>query len=168
MGLQVGPVALSELAQVKLRESDILEIAATSGMVPTEALLRSTVVSDWWAAISDPEDGIVAVFGVAPSRIPGSSLPAGCPWLLATDAFYKHKHAMCRIARKSIADMHQQYPILFQFVDARHKAALEWVLWLGFDVVNTLTKGRNGETLVQVVRRAAHVRPQLHGNDEQD
>lgn len=151
MSLQLKTVSLSELRSMKLRDSDVLEIAATSGADPADVLELSVGVSDWWFALVDPEDGLVAVFGVAPSRLGGPLPGVGCPWMLASDAFYKHKHGVCRLARKLIKRMHSTYPILFQFVDARHVAAIEWVTWLGFTVVN-VTSGRNGELLLQVVK----------------
>lgn len=151
MALELKTVALSELRKMKLRDSDILEIAATSGADPADVLAMSVEVSDWWSALVDPVDGLVAVFGVAPSRLGGPLPGIGCPWLLASDAFYKHKHAVCRLGLKLIARMHKTYPVLYQFIDVRHEAALEWVLWLGFEVVN-VTDGRNGETLIQVAR----------------
>ncbi len=152
MALQLKTVSLSELRQMKLRHSDVLEIEATSGVDPADVLEMSIGVSDWWYALVDPVDGIVAVFGVAPSRLGGPLQGIGCPWLLASDAFYKHKHAVCRLAKKLLKRMHETYPVLFQLVDTRHEAAVEWVLWLGFEVVH-VTEGRNGETLIQVVRR---------------
>lgn len=152
MALEMKTVTLDELRQMKLRHSDVLEIEATSGVDPSEVLELSVGVSDWWSALVDPVDGIVAVFGVAPSRLGGSLQGIGCPWLLASDAFYKHKHAVCRLALRLVKRMHKTYPVLFQFVDARHEAALEWVLWLGFEPVH-VTAGRNGETLIQVARR---------------
>lgn len=151
MALQLKTVALSELREMKLRESDILEIAATSGADPSDVLERSIEVSDWWSALVDPEDGLIAVFGVAPSRLGGPLPGIGCPWFLATAKFYNHKHGVCRLAKKLLGRMHETYPVLFQFVDVRHEAALEWVLWLGFEFAQ-VTAGRNGETLIQVIR----------------
>lgn len=154
MGLVLKSVAPDELRKLQLRQSDLDEIAATSGLDPEVALLKSTEVSDWWYAVEDPKDGIIAVFGVAPSRV-DSPLPGiGCPWFLATDAFYNHKISASRLAKQCLRRMHQTYPVLYQFVDARHKAALDWVCWLGFDVVQTVTQGTGGETLVHVVSRA--------------
>lgn len=153
MALEVKQVPLYMLREMKLRESDLLEIEATSGAHPSDVIELSIGVSDWWFAAVDPVDGIVAVFGVAPSRLGGPLRGIGCPWLLASDAFPKHKHAVCRIARRAIKQMHKNYPVLFQLVDVRHESAVEWVFWLGFEVVH-VTEGRNGETLIQVAKRA--------------
>lgn len=158
MPLQVKKVPLESLRQMQLRQSDLLEIAATSGADPSDVLEKSVQVSDWWYAAVDPEDGLVAVFGVAPSRLGGPLLGVGCPWMLATDAFQRHKHAVCRIARRFLPRMHERYPVLYQFVDVRHEAAVEWILWLGFEVIG-VSAGRHGETLIQVSRteRRPHV-----------
>lgn len=151
MALKMKTVSLSELRQMKLRDSDVLEIAATSGADPAVVLELSIGVSDWWYALVDPVDGPVAVFGVAPSRLGGPLPGIGCPWFLASDAFRKHKHAVCRRAIKLIARMHEQYPVLYQFVDTRHEAAIEWMLWLGFEAGQAV-EGRNGETLIQFTK----------------
>lgn len=159
MALVLKTVALSELRQMQLRASDIDEIAATSGLEPDVALTKAVEVSDWWYAVEAPGDGLIAVFGVAPSRLGGELKGVGCPWFLATDAFYKHKISASRLAKKWLTRMHQTYPVLFQFVDVRHSAALDWVAWLGFDVIHTQTYGRHGEQLIQVVSRRPFGQP---------
>lgn len=160
MALTLKTVALSELRRMPLRQSDIDEIAATSGLTPEVALTKAVEVSDWWYAVEAPGDGLIAVFGVAPSRLGDALEGIGCPWFLATDAFYKHKISSSRLARKWLERMHQDYPVLFQFVDVRHKAALNWVEWLGFDVIHTQTYGTQGEQLIQVVSRRPFVSEQ--------
>lgn len=175
MALVLTKVPEAALRAVKLRDSDYREIEATSSLDPREALLVSTKVSDWWWAVCDEEDeSIVAVFGVAPDRLGGSLPGIGCPWFLATDALYSHKNAISRLAIHWLDEMHKTYPVLHQFVDARHKAAIRWVLKLGFDVVQTTTQGRNGELLVHVAhtksthKGGAHVRPNFTGDDAGD
>lgn len=138
------------VANMKLRDSDILEIAATSGLSPDEAIRRSIEVSsEWKAAISDTGE-VLAVFGVAPVYI---GLPGiGSPWFLATDAAEKHNVAIFRKAREWLEEVNNKYPVLVNFVDVRHKAALQWVTWLGFDLIQDQTQGLNGEVLIQIIK----------------
>lgn len=144
-------VALSELQKVKLRASDILECKATSGVPEDQILEVSIGVSKWWwAAVVD---GVVAaVFGVAEMPSEGNLEGIGVPWFLATDEANKHPFHIFRQAKRWLDMMNDEYPVLVQFVDARHKEALQWVTWLGFEVIQTTTPGRNGETLIQMIR----------------
>lgn len=148
----------SELVQMQLRESDILEMKATSGLAPKEGLLKAVEVSDWWRAIKDEKGQVLAVFGV--SQIPGVLSGTGSPWFLATDAAMQYRIHFFRLARKWLDRMQEEYPVLVNFVDARHKEALDWVAWLGFEFVQTTSTGLNGETLIQIIRTRPCADPQ--------
>lgn len=143
-------VDASVLIEMALRQSDIIEMQATSGLGPKEGLMRSISVSDWWRAAINEEGKIVAVFGVAPVDL---GLPGvGSPWFLATDEAEEHPQHVYRQAKRWVEMMQEQYPVLVNFVDVRHKSALQWVSWLGFEFVQDQTPGKNGETLIQIIR----------------
>ena len=168
MALRLEKVSPAVLRQVVLRQSDLMEIAATNPADANEVLVRSTAVSlDWWAVL-DPEEAVVAVFGVAPCRV-GSVLPGiVCPWMLATDRLYKHKTEASRLAKRWLDGLLKEYQLLYQLVDARHAAALRWLMKLGFDVITTTTQGLNGEVLLLMTRRRDHVRRNITRDDEPD
>lgn len=138
------------LEGVILRPSDVLELQATTGESPEQALKRSAEVSTWWRAAVNQAGQVVAAFGVAPypSDLPG----VGSPWFLASEEIYQHPMQLLRHSKRWVELMQQQYPLLVNYVDVRHHQALKWVSWLGFTFMST-TQGVNGETLLQIIRR---------------
>lgn len=142
-------VGLNELLQVNLRASDLLELQATCGLSQQEALEASVDASIWWsAAVLDGQ--IIAAFGVA--EMPGELAGIGIPWFLATEEANKHHVHVFRAAKRFLDKMHEHFPVLVQRIDARHKKALQWVGWLGFNVIHTTCEGLTGELLIQVAR----------------
>lgn len=125
-----GRVYANQLAP-HLRVSDQIEIWASSGMQPLDALLDSIEVSDddmCWAAMLNRLP--VAMFGV--NRL---SEEIGGIWLLASPAIYTNKRDFMRKCYEYLAKMHERYEYLTNFVDARNLPTLAWLPRLGFKPV---------------------------------
>jgi len=125
---------------VNMRADDRREIWAAGCMLPRESLEMSLERSRiaWTGLV----DGVpVCMFGVAAEV---GILPVGRPWLLGTDDIEKHQRAFLRRNRQKVAEMLSMYPLLVNYVDARNKASIKWLQWLGFTVdENTIPVGVN-------------------------
>ena len=110
-----------------MRSADIEECKAASGHSPGVACLFSLNESTLaWAGVDD--DGrAFAIAGVGPYVT-----DVGSPWMLATDRLYEHRRFFLRSTRPLVAAMLRSYPILINYVDARHRDSMRWLMWAGF------------------------------------
>lgn len=115
----------------RLRQEDKDEIKAASGHSPEAALVEGVFVSDpCWTVFSDEDEPIV-MFGVAPSFVED----VGSPWLLAAPEVEKIAIPFLRGGFAYLKQMHERYPLLFNFADARNVVHLKWLRWLGFKFI---------------------------------
>jgi len=109
----------------RLRQRDVDEVRAASGLTPEAALSASLAVStSAWVVL----DGTpVAVFGVAPIAD-----GIGAPWLLATDAFRAQSRYLMRHSEEYLQRMLGEYPVLMNYVDVRNADSLRYLRRVGF------------------------------------
>lgn len=114
--------------QDKLRESDILEIAASTGRRPAQALSLSFSTSEkvWTGCIDDIP---FLIFGVSSTSVMS---PVGVPWLLGTDAIDREGIAVAKRSRHYVGEMRKGFLSLENYTDNRHKSAHRWLRWCGF------------------------------------
>ncbi|WP_141243341.1 hypothetical protein [Bordetella genomosp. 1] len=128
-----SPADAFELAPV-MRPADRAEIDAAQGQGACYAeAVRSSIVrsSAAWTAHINGE--IAMIGGVAPlgTLLTGN---VGSPWLLGSTAMFRRPGALTRTARRYVAFMHQTYPELVNYVDARNVVSIAWLQRLGFEV----------------------------------
>lgn len=142
--------ALDHIA-ANLREADRREVLATlPGPIPD--LVAATVAMSLksWLAV-DENMTPIAVLGVAPSDEP----MVGIPWLLTTDAVRNCATSFGRQTARYVAEMHELFPILTNFVDVRNEDAITWLRWAGFEIVDVDPHyGTAGEPFLQFQRIA--------------
>lgn len=115
----------------RLRACDTAEVMASSALNPYEALRQSLALSTRaWSALT--ADGPVAMWGVGAAR--GALSSTGSPWFLATDGIYALRRAWLRLSRRYIAIMHEDFPVLENYVRAENRASIRWLAWCGFDL----------------------------------
>lgn len=119
-----------EYLKGKLRASDYIEVRAFSGIRADDWLLASMKASQLcWTGLN--KDRPVCIFGVA---APSILSRVGTPWLLGTREMNEVGLAIVRRSRKYISEMKALYPKLENYVDARHKASIQWLKWCGFTI----------------------------------
>lgn len=147
-----GRVYATQLAP-KLRYADRLEIMASSGMEPLEALVESVLVSDedmCWAATLN---GLpVAMFGA--NKLIDDDNTVGGIWLLASDQIGLNKMDFMRKCKQHLAIMHERYEYLTNFIDARNLNTMRWLPRLGFRPCQRIDHyGVNGAAFIQYVSK---------------
>lgn len=123
--------AIAYLAD-NLRPADLDEIHAQLGADADEAMLASLQASsDAWL-ITDRSHLPIALTGVAPSAVPG----VGTPWLVGTPGIRDEASSFARQTRRYVEEMHKDYRVLTNFVDARNTEAIDWLLFAGFNLID--------------------------------
>ena len=124
-----------EVVARNMRVRDVEEIKAASGRCPLDSLRAAFTDSALvWAACN--ERGPFVIFGVN-----HFFADVGAPWLLATDDLAKHRRQFLSVTPAYIDQMHQQFPVLINYVDARHTDSIRWLRWCGFDIAPAETHG---------------------------
>lgn len=120
-----------------MRYADVLEVQASAGFTPLEAITHALEFSEFsFAVFFDGQ--LAAVFGVGlPVDAKDTILcpPAtGIPWLLTSEVVDRHHREFCRVSKQAVAMLSERYETLVQWVDLRHTRALRWAAWVGFSV----------------------------------
>lgn len=113
----------------RLRAEDKAELLAL-GYGPLEALQESVMGSaeafTWWKG-----NDIVAMAGVIPETAVG---PAARPWMLGSDLVPQNARYFLPESRRIVERWWSIWPILWNVIDHDYKAALRWIVWLGFSL----------------------------------
>ena len=125
----------------RLREADVEEMWAAHNVEPQLGLIMSLAASrdTSYTGLADGEP--ICVYGVA---LPSLLVNAGRPWMLGTDELPKHARKFLRENRRVIKEMNQQFPFMYNYVDARHDDAIRWLGWLGFTLEEAAPFGAEG------------------------
>lgn len=129
---EIRPAVESDIEWLapRLRQADQDEIKALAGVTPEEALAVS-FQSSTHRYTADWEGEPIIMFGAGPV-IDG----AGAVWLLGTDMVKTVRVPFLRESKRCLAGLHKDYPLLFNYVDARNTLHIRWLKWLGFKFIN--------------------------------
>lgn len=115
-----------------LRVGDLDEVRASIPGDPAEAVRTSVAVSERAWLMIDRTGLPVGLCGVAAAGVPG----VGLPWMIGTEGLEDERLALARQTAGIVAEMHEGFPVLTNFVDARNDAAIDWLLWAGFHLID--------------------------------
>lgn len=119
----------SEVLRMQLRELDIEELEAASGLDWKVALNHSVCYSpEMWVIIYRGK--IEAIFGIGD----GADEVIGVPWFVATNKFDSFSFKVGKQSKEVLKMMLSFYPILQNYVYSKHFVAIRWLKWLGFTV----------------------------------
>ncbi len=131
-----------------LREADVAEVKAASGLNPVDAITPGIKQGDAYV-VCLPDDTPVAIFGVVP--MPDEGL--GAVWMVATNQFHLLHRQFLRECRREIERLGKGYRALFNFTDARNKVHHRWIKWAGFTIIKRHEKfGHEGRPFLEFVR----------------
>lgn len=121
-------VDAAELA-LKLRQADLQEIKSAVGEDPLVLLEQSIAWSDPCFSIIGEGSNPIAIFGVVPDSC---AADVGRIWFLGSDELIHHSITFLRYSREWIDRLHERYPTLWNYVDARNEVHIRWLKWCGF------------------------------------
>lgn len=114
----------------RLRNADLDEIAAASGRDVTPVLQEGLAISDPCRVGVDTEGVPVVLYGCSPV-----SSMTGAIWMVATDGLANVSRPFIRQSRREVEALNAQYPLLFNYVDARNELHHRWLRWCGFTFI---------------------------------
>lgn len=148
----VTPADINYLAE-HMREEDVAEIFAASGVTPLEAL-EEGVAASAVAFTLHVEGTVVAIGGV--TQDPTDAF-VGHIWLLGTPAVDEFAFRFLRHSRDLADALNRKWPQLTNWVDSRNRIHLKWLHWLGFKFIAKEEIGAPGVPFLQFVRVAPDV-----------
>ncbi|MDB5702889.1 MAG: hypothetical protein JWN66_5 [Sphingomonas bacterium] len=119
----VGPIA------ARMRAADVMECAAM-GHSPRLAL-RTGLLSSSLCLTAIVDGRPEAMFGLV---VTNALCGEGSPWMLGTDAIYRHPRAMLRWAPGILAAMFDSTPTLDNLVAAGNHRAIRYLGRIGFTI----------------------------------
>lgn len=128
--IEIVPARASHLRRIAevMRQADRDEIAARSGRTPLGALMASYRGStSCWVVLIDGQPEVI--FGVGDLNVLAG---IGSPWLLGSDAVWRHRKEFLRRSRVWLRQLLGRYSVLRNVVDCRNGASIRWLGWLGF------------------------------------
>lgn len=138
--VQASEDHVRELAET-MSAADRAEVWAATHSTPIQALTYARKVSRDTAYTWLVDGRVVAMWGVG---FLTSLSMEGTPWMLSAEGLSRHGRTFARGSKIVAAEWRARYPILRNFVDARHKVALRWVEWMGFTILPAIPYGMDG------------------------
>lgn len=136
-----------------LRDADRAEIIAASGPDTLGTIERGLALSEHAFTVTD-DSGLVCIFGTA-SR--GLMRLHGTPWMLGTPRLRHHTRTLIKVTRRYFDAMVEIYPVLSNYVDARHVESIRLVKACGCTVGPALPFGYEGRPFHLFTRERSHV-----------
>lgn len=131
-----------------MRAGDVAEVEAM-GSTPLAALLEGLASSLFCKTlVVDGEPAML--YGIVQLASDMWS-----PWALGTDAISRERRAFLEYSREEIERVSTLYPVLYNQVDHRNHNAIQWLKWLGFEVLAPVPAGINDELFHPFILRAA-------------
>ncbi len=137
-----------------LRTADLAELAANTGNHPKIVLLEGHLKSHPCLSVVY-EGRTIAMFGVVPTTTPN----IGAVWLLASKAMEPDRLPMAaklrflRASRRWVDWLNEQYPVLWNVVDARNTLHIDWLKWCGFELLRTIDNyGKQKRPFIEFAR----------------
>ena len=121
------------------RESDKLEVFLFAQRTIGEVLNNTPGIFDN-SNVWEMDGKLVCMYGATVVSGTGHIV-----WMLATDEFEDHKDLVRQHSKKVFADLIKDKKYLFNYVHAKHEAALRWIKWLGCKVHEPEPVGFRGE-----------------------
>lgn len=127
----------ADLLAPRLRLADRSEIEAVVGSISPTVVLRRGVESSTPCFAVVANGSVLALFGVVPiARLPET----GSVWLLASEDFAARPAFIVRSSKAWLAQLHERYRVLTNFVDARNEVHIRWLRWCGFVFVRKIER----------------------------
>lgn len=140
MNARVRQTTLSDLKEVadNMRQRDVDEITAATGMTPKDALMFSRAVSHHCMTV------VVNDHPIAISGVVGAPHTAAIIWMLGTDGVAKFRQSFTKVAKENLKGLLAIYPLLYNWVDNRNRVSLSWLKRNGATIHDPEPWGRMG------------------------
>jgi hypothetical protein len=142
LATEIDCIYLSE----NLREDDIQEIKAVTGLPPLLSLLTGLKLSSVPLVICDANSKPVAMLGVVPNGL------IGFIWMVGTDDLKKISLSFLRNSKDVCDVLKNKHQILHNYVDKRNKLHINWLKWMGFSILKEVNYGIENKKFYEFVK----------------
>lgn len=148
---RVATEADCQTLALKLRDADVAEIKAGTGLPPLPVLVASYRAGHTFVGLHPETASPEIMFGVVP--VIGTS-DVGTVWLLGSDAILDHRTLFLRCSLEGLKLLHGLgYPMLTNLVDERNTVHIKWLRWLGFSFIRRVSPwGAEARPFLQFAR----------------
>ena len=115
----------------RLRCADLNEITAVTKRSPLCVLIDGVNQSKPCFTIKTSTGIPCGIFGTRDSGHSNS----GVVWMLGTDDLTAESRTFIRHSRRWLNELHKNYRLLYNVIDARNEVHLKWRDWMGFDFI---------------------------------
>jgi len=133
----------SSVLTPRLRDSDVLELAATFGPgVSTKEAVDFSIErsSEVYSMVLDGD--VEALWGVADCP---QDQYSGIPWLVGSDSINGVGKVIARYSKGWVEHLMRNYTFLYNFVHVPHWQSQKWLQLCGFTILEEHSYGFNGE-----------------------
>jgi hypothetical protein len=124
-----------------MRPADVIEIDASNGHSPIEALFEGWDISDYSVIIVD-DDVPLVMFGLVRLNIVTG---LGTPWMLSSEEVLKYVKILLPKSKIVVDQMLEVCPKLINYVQCENTISIRWLKWLGFTIEEPLPYGVKGK-----------------------
>lgn len=141
-GLRLRSAEFEDISILKdsLRPEQIAEVWASGHQSPEQALVSSFMISKRNFTL-ERNGRPIAMAGVAPLE---SNPGQGCVWLLTSSEVDEIKLTFIKVSALVIHEFAKEFPVLFNWVDARYTQSIEWLRRLGAQIHEPSPWGAEG------------------------
>lgn len=147
-GVRVARLQDVEYLASRLRPADVAEVQAM-GLDPLQSLTIGFATSSQVYTVALKDGTPIAMFGVV-----DTGKETGSCWMLGTPEIESHKIEFLRKCRPWVDVLHLQFPLLWNWVDARNTLHLAWLRWIGFRRSTSMPLGVNKEVFHMMIKES--------------
>ncbi|MHC6528866.1 hypothetical protein [Vibrio proteolyticus] len=137
---KINEQVIAELCK-DARPADLDEVDAMTGKDFITAIKESLELSDW-ALCCYSNGELLGVFGLMQTNVLAD---IAAPWMIGTNAIYRHQKEFMQASRESLEWMKVRASTLEYFVYCKHATAVRWLQRLGFNFGEVVTIGPRNE-----------------------
>ena len=144
------PNDIVEVAE-NMRQEDIEECFAHSGSSPVQSLFECFFTSNPCMTMISRHGNPMGMWGIIkqPNKS-GQVWMLGCKNMLEDS---RDKREFLRQSRIELKKLHKEFPVLFNYIDARNTVHLRWLTFMGFTIIRKHeTFGYEGRPFYEFVK----------------
>jgi len=130
-----------EFIAANMREADRVEVMASHGHAPLEAL-QSSLKASQLSTVACVEGVPCVVLGLVIHDLLGGK---GSPWMLGTEYALKHRRQFLTETPLVIGEMLRKCRKLVNHVHCENEESIQWLRWLGFTLEDLAPYGVAGD-----------------------
>ena len=139
---EIRTTELNDIVYLKsrLRQDDIDEMYASNHLTPVEALTYAFYLSK--VCLTIVKDGeAVGMFGIVEDPMDSDR---AIIWMLGSNRMNRVARHVIKDAKDYIENFMDSYEVLYNHVDARNQRSIRWLEYLGAEIDDAVSYGREG------------------------